>query len=349
MPVPKFGLNRFDARSVAAFAEDARRAESLGWDAVLQADSQLRRRDTYVLLAAAASATERVHLGPFIANPVNRHPTAGSIATIDELAPGRTILTLCAGDTAVRLAGLRPARVTELAAATRSIAWLLAGEALDVGAERRVRLPHFRPVPVWIAAGGPKTLRMAGSVADGIFIRAATATANIERAVDLIHEGAAQAGRKPDSIKLGLVLHTVLVDDPALALPMAKSMAAGYYEYTPSLFETAGIEWQGPPPEQLKREHNVWPDFHHNRYLASSGQAVDFLPREAADKFSLWGTPDQISEQLISLLLSGLAQFEYVVLQPIPDPIWPDASGESGFTARMATEVLPRVRAALSG
>ena len=66
----------------------------LGWDAALQPDSQLRRRDTYVLLAAAARATERITLGPLIANPVTRHPTvtASSIATIDELAPGRTLL-----------------------------------------------------------------------------------------------------------------------------------------------------------------------------------------------------------------------------------------------------------------
>ena len=54
---PRFGLNRFDFRSVDAFAADVRRAETLGWDAVFLPDSQLRRRDTYVLLAAAARAT----------------------------------------------------------------------------------------------------------------------------------------------------------------------------------------------------------------------------------------------------------------------------------------------------
>ena len=94
MTIPLFGLNRFDARSVDAFAADVRRAEELGWDAALQPDSQLRRRDTYVLLAAAARATERIVIGTLLANPINRHPTvtASSIATIDELAPGRTLL-----------------------------------------------------------------------------------------------------------------------------------------------------------------------------------------------------------------------------------------------------------------
>jgi len=114
--LPRFGLNRFDSRSVDTFVADVRRAETLGWDAALQPDSQLRRRDTYVLLAMAARATERTVLGPLLANPVNRHPTvtASSIATIDELAPGRTLLGWGVGDTAVRLAGLRPARVKEL-------------------------------------------------------------------------------------------------------------------------------------------------------------------------------------------------------------------------------------------
>ena len=81
MKAPRFGLNRFDSRSVDTLAADVRRAEMLGWDAAFQPDSQLRRRDTYVLLAAAAQATERITLGPFIANPITRHPsvTASSI------------------------------------------------------------------------------------------------------------------------------------------------------------------------------------------------------------------------------------------------------------------------------
>src|SRR5258707_5637763 len=98
-PLPRFGLNRFDSRSVDAFAADVRRAEQLGWDAALQPDSQLRRRDTYVLLAAAALVTERIALRPPLAHPVNRHPpvTASSIATVAQLAPGRGMLRLGSG------------------------------------------------------------------------------------------------------------------------------------------------------------------------------------------------------------------------------------------------------------
>jgi 5,10-methylenetetrahydromethanopterin reductase len=350
MNVPRFGLNRFDSRSVDLFAADVRRAEVLGWDAALQPDSQLRRRDTYVLLAAAAKATERITLGPLLANPVNRHPsvTASSIATIDELAPGRTLIGWGVGDTAVRLAGLRPARVKELEAGTRLMRALLDGDTVEVGAERPAHLPHHRPVPIWIAAGGPRTLRMAGGVADGVFIRVGTHPANIKTSVDAIRAGAAEAGRDPASVRLGAVFHTVLVDEAARALTMAKSMAAGYYEYSPALFDPPRLAWTGPDPETLKRERRVFPDFHHAPDLEASGRAVDFLPTSAADAFSLRGGPAEVAEQLIDVLRQAPAEFDYVVLHPIPNPPSPD-DPERGYTARMAREVLPRVRLALRG
>ncbi len=55
MTSPRFGLSRFDSRSVDAFEADVRRAEPPGWDAALQPDSQLRRRDTYDLSRGEAS------------------------------------------------------------------------------------------------------------------------------------------------------------------------------------------------------------------------------------------------------------------------------------------------------
>ena len=348
MGTPRFGLNRFDARSVDAFAADVRRAETLGWDAAFQPDSQLRRRDTYVLLAAAARATERITLGPLLANPINRHPTvtAGSIATIDELAPGRVLIGWGVGDTAVRLAGLRPARVKELEASTRLMRALLDGESVDVGAARPAQLPHHRPVPLWIAAGGPRTLRMAGGVADGVFIRVGTHAANIAAAIDAIRTGAKDAGRDPARVRLGAVFHTVLVDEPGRALAMAKSMAAGYYEYSPALFEPPRLTWSGPDPEALKRRHQVWPDFHHASDLEASGRVVDFLPDATAGAFALRGGPAEIAEQLVTTLRAAPAAFDHVVLHPIPNPPAPD-EGDRGYMARIAREVLPRVRRAL--
>jgi 5,10-methylenetetrahydromethanopterin reductase len=224
---------------------------------------------------------------------------------------------------------------------------LLDGQEVEVGAARPARLPHHRPVPIWIAAGGPRTLRMAGGVADGVFIRVGTHPANIAASIGAIRAGAAEAGRDPSRIRVGAVFHTVLVDDPDRALAMGKSMAAGYYEYSPALFDPPRLTWSGPDPEALKHEQKVWPDFHHATDLEASGRVVDFLPTAAADAFCLRGGPSQIAEQLLAVLRAAPVAFEHVVLHPIPNPMWPD-DPERDYTARVAREVLPRVRAALN-
>lgn len=188
---------------------------------------------------------------------------------------------------------------------------------------------------------------MAGGVADGVFIRVGAHPANIARSVEAIRAGAAAAGRDPDGIGLGVIFHTVLVDDREVARLMGKSMAAGYYEYSPTLFDPPSLVWTGPDPERLKRERQVWPDFHHAADLAASGRGVAFLPEAAADAFSPHGGPADIVKQLLAVLRSAPARFEHVVLHPIPNPTWPD-DPERGYMARVAREVLPAVRAALA-
>jgi len=349
--IPKFGLNRNDTSSVSAFAKDVMRAEDVGWDCAFLPDSQLRRRDTYVLLAAAAQMTSEITIGTLLANPMTRHPsvTASSIATVAELAPDRTILSMGIGDTAVRLAGLRPARIKELESSVHMMRSLLNGDPVDVGAAKPAVLPFPQNVPIWLAAGGPKTLEMAGSCADGVFIRVGTNLKNIEQSVKRIRSGAIKAGRGEESVKIGAVFHTVFFEDDKASLLMGKSMAAGYYEYSPMLFNNIGFEWNGPDPELLKKQGKVWPDFHHAPDLTQSGEVVDFLDEKHADNFCLRGNASQITDQIVSIL-KGCHElkidFEYVVLQPIPNPPTPD-SGSSSYIERVPKEILSAVKKAI--
>ncbi len=349
MNSPAFGLNRFDFSTPDAFAADVARAEALGWDYAFVPDSQLRRHDTYVLLAFAARETSTIHLGPLLANPVTRHPTvtAGSIATVDVVsavsddAEGRAILGLGIGDTAVRLAGLKPARVATIENSTRTIRSLLHGEPVEVGADRPAQLPHPRPVPVWIAAAGPRSLRAAGRVADGVFIRAGLHPANLHAAVDQIRAGAEEAGRDPASVRLGLVVHTALEDDSQRALLMGKSIAAGFYEYSPHLFDLAGLSWDGPDIHELRAL--VHPDFHHHPDLAESGRIVDFLPDDAANAFSAHGSPTEVAAQLIEACSHGI-DFDIIVPHPIPNPPPPGEQDGPSYMERVAHQVIPVVR-----
>jgi 5,10-methylenetetrahydromethanopterin reductase len=294
----QFAINRLDMSSVDAFARSAAKAESSGWGYGLIPCSPLLVRDPYVMLAFAAGATRRLVLGTLLDTPVMRHPAAlaSSIATVAELAPGRTLLGLGVGDTAVRLNGLSPARVATLERALVQVRTLLAGEALDVGAAKPARLRHAQPVPVWIAAQGPRALKMAGAHADGVFIRVGADARNLQAAYQQVVEGATTAGRNAKDVKIGAIFHVAVDGDAHRARTIAKAIAAGYYEYSPYLFDNVGLQWNGPSVHELKRE--IFPDFHHARDLLAAGTAVDFLPPEAVDAFALYGGFADIASQL---------------------------------------------------
>lgn len=345
---PEFGLNRFDWTSTEAFAADVGRAEELGFGYALIPWNPLSRPDPYMQLAVAAGQTSRIRLGLLLDNPVLHHPatSASSIATLDEISGGRALLTYGIGDTAVRWLGLRPARVVELVEATVLAKRLLAGEEVQIGAVRPARLRHNRPVPVWIAAGGPKTIEMAARVADGVFLRVGRHPENLRAAMARVRCGAKVAGRNPDTIGIGLIFHTVASDDPVDISAISRSMAAGYYEYSPALFEIPGLPWNGPPVGELKRR--VYPDFHHAPDLVASGNLVEFLDDETAGSFSLFGTAQDIAAQLRQAIeITGRA--DIVVPHPVPMPrpgepiprILRSAPVGADYKTWFATEVMP--------
>jgi 5,10-methylenetetrahydromethanopterin reductase len=314
----KFALNRLDMSGPLAFAESAARVEDLGWHMGVMPCNPLKAPDPYVSLALAARATRTLQLGTLLDTPVLRHPSvlAGSICTVAQLAPGRIHLGLGICDTAVRFNGLAPASVSTLEEATTATRAFIAGVALEVGASRPARLSHATAVPVWIAAQGPKTLRMAGRVADGVWIRVGTHPANLKLAWDAVCAGAREGGRDPSDIQLGLIFHTAVSTDLGQARAMGKAIAAGYYEYSPFLFDAAGYEWNGADPHLLREQ--AYPDFHHHRDPVHAGSVVDFLDDTIADAFALHGDWDQISSQLQAIL-----DLDLPVSVVIPHPILP--------------------------
>jgi 5,10-methylenetetrahydromethanopterin reductase len=352
MTSPVFGLNRHDWSSPGAFAADVARAERLGWGWAFVPVNPLVLWDPYVLLALAAGVTSRIGLGTLLENAVLDNPAsiASSISTVTELAPARTMLGLGIGDTAVRFQNRRPATVAELGSTTAVIRRWLAGDDVDVGARHPAVLRHARATPVWVAAGGPRTLRMAGATADGVFLRVGRHPANLRHAVDSVRAGAAEAGRDPEEVKIGLIFHTIVPDDPELIAPMARCMAAGFYEYSPRLFDIPGLVWAGPDPDELKRV--VQPDFHHVADLVGAGRLLDFLDDTTAASFALFGSAMEIADQISQALSLGFP-VDIVVPHPVPTPL-PQAAVPRSVPAQLvgsdyltwfAAEVMPLVGA----
>ncbi len=334
----EFGFNRFDMTSADGFVQSVALGEDLGFRYAFIPSSPLLVQDPYVLLASALANTEHIRVGPLLENPVIRHPAviAGSISTLEQMAPGRTTLTLGVGDTAVRTLGLRPARVAELQDAVHTIRSLLTGEKTALGRVAS-RLRHARTLPVWVAAGGPKTLQMAGACADGVVIRVGTHEKNIENALAAVRTGARAAGRSLSELNVAVVLHTVISENGEEVGAIGRAIAAGYYEYAPYLFRNIGLTWDGADVEALKQK--VWQDFHHTPDLIAAGKLVSFLPDRAINDFCLHGNGPEITGQLQTLLQKH-PEISLVVPHPMLPPEGHDQQPNLRFMAQFARDVM---------
>ncbi len=188
--------------------------EAMGYDCAWAADSQMLYSDAYATLALAAANTSRIRLGTGVSVAgVRLAPvTAHSIATINQLAPGRVFLGLGTGHTAMRVMGKDPVRAKAFREYLRVLRALLHGQevdyALDENDERtEIRFLHAdrgfidvqHPVPIYVAADGPLALKAAGAYGDGRVCSHNQTRARLQKSLETMQQGASAVGRKlPD-------------------------------------------------------------------------------------------------------------------------------------------------------
>ena len=204
-------------RSVGAAVADARLAEDVGFTLVGVADSQSVFRELYATMALCAQATRRVLIGPSVTNPITRHPAvaASGIATIDEIAPGRAFFGIGSGDSAILNLAERPATLADMRAYIETVRALHATREAEWHG-RTTRLTWApRAVPIYLSAEGPRTLELAGEIADGVIVNVGLTPALVRDAVAHVHAGARRAGRDPASIDLWTLVRANVTDDVA--------------------------------------------------------------------------------------------------------------------------------------
>jgi 5,10-methylenetetrahydromethanopterin reductase len=152
-------------------------AEALGYRRAYVYDSPAFLADPWITLALAARRTSRIALGVCAITPRLRHvvATAGALATLAALAPGRTEVVLGSGFTSQLMLAQRPARWAEVAAYATALRALLAGQetewdgaltGLKYGALAGVPVPAA--VTLRVAAHGPRGYAVADELGCGI-------------------------------------------------------------------------------------------------------------------------------------------------------------------------------------
>jgi alkanesulfonate monooxygenase SsuD/methylene tetrahydromethanopterin reductase-like flavin-dependent oxidoreductase (luciferase family) len=150
--------------------------------------------------------------------------TAMAGATVQERSGGRLVLGLGTGP-AVRGA---LDRLRSLVVGLQRL--FREGEATIDGRRLRLSLPIPAPPPLWVAALGPKAMRLAGEVADGVILNWCTPE-RVAQARSEIAAGASSAGRDAAHVTLAVYVRAALGDHRSAARAAIKTAAAEYASY----------------------------------------------------------------------------------------------------------------------
>ncbi len=322
------------------------RAEELGYSHAWLADSHMIWSDPYACLALAAARTSTIKLGTGVSVAATRPApvTAASIATINQIAPGRTFLGIGTGNTAMRIMGHKPMRIDEFDQYLTVLRPLLRGEEAEY--EWRGKTSPIRhimpddgfvdfksPIPLYISGFGPRSLGLAGKHGDGAVLSIPPEPGFMDKVWTAIERGAVDAGTKIDrSDYLTCSLTTIVVLEPGESSDSERvrqqcgafAMASLHYSY--DQFRNYGRTPSGPVAEVWDEYRavveQVDEDRRHQRVHAGHNcwvlpEEERFLTKELMEATCLIGTEDQLIERLRALGDSGLDQ---VMILPPFDP-----------------------------
>lgn len=304
---------------LAEIVELAVEAEGLGCLTVWVNDDRLQK-DVFTVLAAIAQGTREIRLGPGVTNPYSRHPAllATAIATLDELAGGRAVLGLGAGGTNHRALGVeRRAPATALREAVMIVRDLLAGKRVTVDGsvmhayEAQLDFPSLRPdLPIYIGARGPKVLKVAGELADGVIVGNIASTEGWSYALDRVEEGCRRAERDPDEVALTAWVACAVADDTAAAIDAVRPMVATSLTTSRPILPELGI--QVPRGFARVMEQHGW-----TPSRAAVQQAAGEVAVELVRRFAIAGAASDCRAH-VEVLLDAVPRLSELAIIPFP-------------------------------
>jgi 5,10-methylenetetrahydromethanopterin reductase len=308
-------------------------AEKLGYNSVWITD-HFNNRNVYVSLSFIANYTDRIMLGPGVTNPYMVHPvmTAQSIASLGEVAPGRVMCGIGAGDrTSLDIVGVNTSKpLTTIRESVEIIRRQLErektsyeGSIYQIKAGARFNFKVDEKIPIYIGAQGPKMLQLAGSIGDGALINASNPD-EIKRAVELVKKGVEKAGRKQSDVDVAAYTSFSVAENEKKAKKAVGPVVAYIVAGSPhSVLE--GFDISASTADTIRG------------FLAKRdwGEAFSAVDSKMIDAFSVCGTPDTCVEKIDEILRSGVDQFV------TGSPLGPDKKNAINL---FGNEVLPHFK-----
>ena len=311
----RFGIIEIP-RSIESARENSRLAEAHGFDMVGVADSQSLFRELFVTLSVIGGASDTVSIGPTVTNPLTRHPAvmASGLASIQEVSGGRAFLGIATGDSAIYNLGERPRGLAGLKDYIQTLRSLFAGENTEFGGKpihtRWIGGLDQPPVPIYIAAEGPRTLELAGEIADGVFCGMGFSPDVAKLTLDHIRVGAERAGRSIEDIDIW-ALGRVNVGEDRSALINEIRMELASTAHHAFRFTQEGKLVPPQFADAIREVQQGYKPSHHEDLGESPNAQLMQDPELLAymvDRFAVLGTPEDCVRQIQRIREAGIHQ-----------------------------------------
>lgn len=289
----KASAEQFPPRQLVDFGVSA---EQHGFDIVAVSDHFQPWRhhgghapNSLVYLAALGERTDRVALATSVLTPTLRYQPAviaHVFATLACLNPGRVILGIGTGEAMNENPSIgiewpkfkeRSERLAEAVALMRRL-WTDERVSFEGKYYRTLKATIYdrpeQPVPIFIAAGGPKAAALVGEIGDGFIVTSGKGEDLYHTLLDGLKQGAENAQRDPDAIDKFIEVKVSYDHDVAYAKEACKPWAA--------LALTAEEKGGTEDPIEMEKLAEGAADRAHTRFIVSDD------PDEIVEKIAFY-------------------------------------------------------------
>ena len=283
--------------SIKTMTTIATEAERAGIDALYTVDAG---RSATVTAAAVINATQRAQVGTYIVNAYAREPWMTGIEARDlnEISNGRFVLGVGTGnlhfnDYYMGLDSSRP--LEKMRDFMQIVKAVVSGKAWQSvryeGKHHKIRWratwePTTVDVPVLLSASGPKMVKLAGEVSDGVGIGIMS---SVQFVRDIVRpnacEGAKLAGRDPATLQFPVAATVSINADEEAARNASKAAICKLYHPIPHPYYDSQLRQLGYA-EFADQATELMPQ-------GRLTEAMALVPDEVVDTMTISGTLDQ--------------------------------------------------------
>jgi 5,10-methylenetetrahydromethanopterin reductase len=311
-----------------------KRAEALGFSHAWYVDTQMLCADLFVSMALATAHTSRIRLATGVLVPSNRIApvTAGALASLAKLAPGRIEFGVGTGFTARNTMGLGAMRLAELREYVRVVQGLLSNHTVECeleGAPRKLRFlnPELglidlsHRVPLHVSAFGPKGRALTAEIADGWAVFVGRLASGV-RDIGLMAEACRAARRAPESLyKTAFTMGCVLGPGEAADSPRARAQAGPlamtiYHAVADASLPVRVPSKLAPAVAEYRKLYESYEPadarylaLHRGHFMFVRPEEQRFLSADLLSDVTFTGAADELRDRVRALRDAGYQQF----------------------------------------